>query len=58
MNLMAPPTSPEPRAWPARVAAIVLVVLGFIPIVAFVRMGFEIPGLGAQLRDTGARDRC
>ncbi len=53
MNLRVPPSSPEPRAWPARVAAIVLVVLGFIPFAAFVRVGLEIPGLGAQLRDWG-----
>ena len=53
MNPMTPLSSTEPRAWPARAAAIVLVVLGFIPFAAFVRVGLEIPGLGAQLRDWG-----
>lgn len=51
MNLKA--STPEPRVWPARVAAIVLVVLGCIPFAAFVRVGLEILGLGAQLRDWG-----
>ena len=53
MNLLAPPTSPDPRTWPARVAAIVLLVLGFIPFAAFVPVGLEIPGFGAQLHDWG-----
>ncbi len=57
-------TSPEPAitdaprsrgfvhdAWPARVAAVLFVVLGFVPWAALLPTGLEIPGLTAQLRD-------
>mgnify|MGYP001559334196 FL=1 len=50
---MAPLPPPEPPAWPARVAATVLVALGFIPFAAFLPVGLEMPGLGAQLQDWG-----
>ena len=53
MNQMEPSTFPKRGAWPARVAAMVLVVLGFIPFAAFLPVGLEMPGLGAQLRDWG-----
>ncbi len=38
-------------AWPSRTAALVLLVLGFIPWASFLPVGLEIPGLGAQARD-------
>ena len=37
----------------ARVAAIVLLVLGFIPFASFLKVGLEMPGLAAQLREWG-----
>lgn len=40
-----------PRAWPARTAAVVLAVLGFLPLAAWLPVGLEIPNLGVQLRD-------
>ena len=40
-----------PRAWPARSAAVVLAVLGFLPLAAWLPVGLEIPSLGVQLRD-------
>jgi len=39
--------------WPARLAGVVLVVLGFIPFAAFLDVGLEMPGLVSQLRDWG-----
>lgn len=51
-----PATGPEtatsaPRAWPARAAAVVLAVLGFLPLATWIPVGLEIPSLGVQLRD-------
>jgi hypothetical protein len=42
-----------PACWPARMAAITIVVLGFIPWAALLPVGLEMPGLAAQLRDWG-----
>jgi hypothetical protein len=39
--------------WPARAAAVVLAILGFIPFAAFLNVGLEMPGLAAQLREWG-----
>lgn len=41
------------RVWPARVAAVTLVILGFIPYAAFLKVGLVIPDLGSQLKDWG-----
>lgn len=43
--------APGGRDWLSRGAAIGLLVLGFIPFAAFLDVGIEMPGLGAQLRD-------
>jgi len=40
-----------PRVWPARIAAVGLVLLGFIPLAAWLPVGLEIPSLDAQVRD-------
>ena len=48
-----PPASRGQGAWAARAAAVVLVVLGFVPFAAFLDTGLEMPWLGAQLRDWG-----
>jgi hypothetical protein len=39
--------------WPARAAAVVLAVLGFLPLAAWLPGGLEIPNLDVQLRDWG-----
>ncbi|MBA4073349.1 MAG: hypothetical protein C0497_16230, partial [Gemmatimonas sp.] len=39
--------------WPARAAAMVLVLLGFLPLAAWLPGGLEIPSLGVQVRDWG-----
>ncbi len=39
--------------WPARVAAVVLAVLGFLPLAAWLPGGLEVPNLDVQLRDWG-----
>ena len=46
-----PATSPRTAAWPAHVAAALLLVLGFVPWAAFLTVGLEIPSLGQQVRD-------
>jgi len=43
----------HPGTRPARMAGLVLVVLGFIPFAAFLDVGLEMPGLASQLRDWG-----
>ena len=45
------PGADPSSAWPARTAAVALLLLGFIPWAALVSVGLEIPGLGTQLRD-------
>lgn len=47
----APRESRALSLWPARCAAAVIVILGFIPWAAFLPVGLEMPGLNAQLRD-------
>lgn len=42
-----------PRVWPARAAAAVLVLLGFLPLAVWLPGGLEIPNLDVQLRDWG-----
>lgn len=42
-----------PHTWPARAAAVVLVVLGFVPLAAWLPAGLDIPNLDGQLRDWG-----
>ena len=42
-----------PRVWPARAAAVVLAVLGFLPLAVWLPGGLEIPNLDVQLRDWG-----
>lgn len=39
--------------WPARVAAVVLAVLGFLPLAVWLPGGLEIPNFDVQLRDWG-----
>ena len=41
------------RVWPARAAAVVLVLLGFLPLAAWLPGGLEVPNLELQLRDWG-----
>lgn len=53
MNGGMPPASRGQGTWPARAAAAVLVVLGFVPFAAFLDTGLEMPWLGAQLREWG-----
>ncbi len=47
-------TPDVPHVWPARAAAVVLVLLGFIPLAVFVPGFLEVPDIEAQLRDWGA----
>jgi hypothetical protein len=42
-----------PRVWPARTAAVVLAVLGFLPLAAWLPGGLEVPNLDVQLHDWG-----
>lgn len=42
-----------PRVWPARAAAVVLALLGFLPLAAWLPGGLEVPDLNLQLRDWG-----
>lgn len=42
-----------PRVWPARTAAVVLLVLGFLPLAAWLPGGLEVPNLDVQLQDWG-----
>lgn len=42
-----------PRVWPARAAAAVLAVLGFLPLAAWLPGGLEVPNIDVQLWDWG-----
>lgn len=52
-NTPAAVTANPPRLWPARTAAAVLTVLGFLPLAAWLPGGLEIPNLDVQVRDWG-----
>ncbi len=46
-------TTDAPRVWPARTAAVVLLVLGFLPLAAWLPGGLDVPNLDVQLQDWG-----
>ena len=54
MRVPAPHAAADaPRVWPARAAAVVLAVLGFLPLAAWLPGGLEVPNIDVQLHDWG-----